>query len=38
MDWSPELSFEPEDMLIVVGRLEELRALAKLAGDTRFEL
>jgi len=37
LDWSPELSFEAEDMLIVVGKPEELRLLAGLAGDTRFE-
>lgn len=37
LDWSPELAFEPEDMLIVVGNPNELRALAELAGDKRFE-
>ncbi len=37
VDWSPELAFEPGDMLIVVGKPEELRSLAKLAGDGRFE-
>ena len=36
-DWSPDLAFEPGDMLIVVGKPEELRSLANLAGDGRFE-
>jgi voltage-gated potassium channel len=36
LDWSPDLAFESEDMLIVVGKPEELKALAKLAVDQRF--
>jgi K+/H+ antiporter YhaU regulatory subunit KhtT len=36
LDWSPELEFELEDMLIVVGKPDELRALAELAGNPRF--
>lgn len=37
VDWSPDLAFKPNDMLIVVGKPEELRSLAKIAGDGRFE-
>jgi voltage-gated potassium channel len=37
VDWSPDLAFKPGDMLIVVGKPDELRALARLAGDMRFE-
>ncbi len=37
LDWSPELRLQAEDMLIVVGNPEELKALADLAEDTRFE-
>ncbi|MBC8496050.1 MAG: TrkA family potassium uptake protein [Anaerolineales bacterium] len=36
-DWSPELRLQAEDMLIVVGKPEELKALARLAEDNRFE-
>jgi voltage-gated potassium channel len=36
LDWSPELEFEPEDMLIVVGMPDELQALAELAKNPRF--
>jgi len=36
LDWSPELRFETDDMLIVVGKPEELRALAELAGDDSY--
>jgi voltage-gated potassium channel len=38
LDWSPELALQAGDMLIVVGTPDELRALAKLAGDRRFEV
>ncbi|NOH10107.1 MAG: potassium channel protein [Chloroflexi bacterium] len=37
LDWLPDLAFEPQDTLIVVGKPEELQALAKLARDSRFE-
>lgn len=37
LDWSPDLRFEAEDMLIVVGNPDELRALAKMAKDRHFE-
>lgn len=37
IDWSPELCFEANDMLIVVGNPDELKALADLALDNRFE-
>jgi voltage-gated potassium channel len=37
LDWSPELAFDPGDILIVVGKPGELRALAALAGDLRFQ-
>ncbi len=37
MEWSPELAIQPGDMLIVVGKLDQLHALADLAGDTRFQ-
>jgi len=36
LDWSPELRLQAEDMLIVVGNPEELKALADLAEDKRF--
>ncbi|MBC8332385.1 MAG: potassium channel protein [Anaerolineae bacterium] len=35
VDWSPELQFEPKDMLIAVGKPDELRRLADLAGNQR---
>jgi len=37
LDWSPELRLQSDDMLIVVGKPEELKALAELAEDKRFE-
>jgi len=37
LDWSPDLRIQEEDMLIVVGKPEELKALADLADDNRFE-
>ena len=37
LDWVPDLAFEPGDTLIVVGKPEEVKALAKLGGDSRFE-
>ena len=37
LDWLPDLAFEPKDTLIVVGKPEELQALAKLAGDSRVK-
>lgn len=36
LDWAPNLRFEAEDMLIVVGNPDELKALALLAGDNSF--
>jgi voltage-gated potassium channel len=37
LDWSPDLRFEAEDMLIVVGNPDELKTLAKMALDSRYE-
>jgi voltage-gated potassium channel len=37
LDWAPDLRFTANDMLIVVGNPGELKALAKLAMDQRFE-
>lgn len=37
LDWAPNLLFEADDMLIVVGNPKELKALATLAGDNRFQ-
>ncbi|MBC8507181.1 MAG: potassium channel protein [Anaerolineales bacterium] len=37
LDWSPELRLQPDDMLIVVGKPEELKTLADLAEDDRFK-
>jgi len=34
-DWSPELQLEANDILIVLGKQEQLKALAELAGDSR---
>ena len=36
LDWSPDLRIQEEDMLIVVGKPAELKALADLAEDNRF--
>ena len=36
VDWSPDLRMEADDILIVLGRKEQLKAVAQLAGDTRF--
>ncbi len=35
VDWSPQLRLQGGDVLIVLGRQEQLAALAALAGDTR---
>ncbi|MBI5876417.1 MAG: potassium channel protein [Chloroflexi bacterium] len=35
VDWSPELALAAGDVLIVMGRQEQLQALARLARDTR---
>jgi len=37
LDWSPDLRFEAQDVLIVVGNPDELKKLAKLAFDRRYE-
>ncbi len=36
VDWSPNLEFQARDMLIVIGKPEELRRLAVLSGDDRY--
>ena len=36
VDWSPDLRVEADDILIVLGRKEQLKAVAQLADDSRF--
>ena len=36
VDWSPSLRLQSGDILIVLGRQEQIAALAELAGDTRI--
>ena len=36
VDWSPDLRMEADDILVVLGRKEQLKAVAQLAGDARF--
>jgi K+/H+ antiporter YhaU regulatory subunit KhtT len=36
VDWSPDLRMEADDILVLLGRKEQLIAVAQLAGDPRF--
>ena len=36
LEWSPDLALQAEDILIVVGKPDEIRSLASLAKDHRF--
>ena len=36
VDWSTDLRMEADDILGVLGRKAQLKAVAQLAGDTRF--
>lgn len=38
IDWAPDLTLQAEDVMVVLGRPEQVEALARLAGDERFLL
>jgi K+/H+ antiporter YhaU regulatory subunit KhtT len=37
VDWSTDLRMEADDILGALGRKEQLKAVAQLAGDPRFD-
>ena len=37
VDWSTDLRMEADDILVLLGRKEQLKAVAQLAGDPRFD-
>ena len=38
IDWAPDLTLRAEDVMVVLGRPEQVEALARLAGEERFLL
>lgn len=38
IDWAPDLTLQAEDVMVVLGRPEQVEALARLAGDERYLL
>ncbi len=36
IDWAPDLTLQAEDVMVVLGRPEQVEALARLAGDEKY--